>query len=1090
MEEKMFKSLKVIQAALFAALMIFASCDSGGGHDYFEGNADPEYFVEGLKASSSENYDFILDKTNILPSEKDGTFTVFVKNVKPQKLNVKSSIAGVKFSASAFKATSAEDKTGEGAWKSVVSYSISESLTEAVDDAAQFFIVFSTEEIETIFFKANVKVSFCLESENYKLVGAVQDEKNMAEHSVTVNWSYPSGIEVRKVEYTILQVGEEDGETTYKEVEKGDLENDAVTLTSKTNLAGKSNYCVKIKVTGVDGWYETLVGSEGAWVTTTDDITPPIEPNVVVLSTEEEAITLKYTKGDSSDDTVRLTLEVTCSNTAVPVPAMTAAVENYGDNGLDVSAVEAGASLDIVIKGLTRSTSANEYSIKVSAYDACNNTSEGSSKALTASTKADTQAPVVSSSEVNVVAGLSSAKITWTNPGDSDFASVSLKKGGEVIADNLKNGSYVLTSLTESATYALCAKDKLGNVHTTGTEVVVNLVNFTASAEVKYTGSVLVSWDDVSDFTADGEEINYTYEITGDNSFAGVTKESGIEEAHLTGLTVGTSYTFTVNVKKDSSTVASKALDAVKAKTVIWTILSGYGSNRYLSWAVSKNSTPCYNTAAIESKNAKTYYWIVRPALNNAEGYFTLEACSNQNGQGTGYYLYYDTNSRPYVEYNGTWGAGSGSPYAMVASVTGAENSLTPYLTDTSCASFKFASSVKGASWNKLVCEKDGRYIQHASLTYSMKDSSTSEDKEGCGAFKVDSVSYAETDSKNQTVSSVTDVSVSSDSPNVVNITWTNPENSNIDYVKITEESKSIDLFATGTSKSVTRLIGNTTYSFKITAYDAYGNSSTSVQADSVTTANGSDAPTNANAFANFTNQIVVTWEDATNRDDYTYTVEVTSSGSDTVSSAIVAHGVEKAVFNNLVTGNTYTFTLKSSVDGSEYSYSGNLSAVAAEKKVNLVNGGNHYLQVKSDNVVAFWGSKGNQCEWIVMPSLADENNSEQFSLKSAAGDKWLICDTNKTYVSGEHPAGNFDFNNNKNVMILNDKPSDEAGCKLASFEITDPVSGASGYFSALLVSDKNKYLREWWAISQFGAAQTGNDVIYSSYKFVDVVTE
>ncbi len=123
------------------------------------------------------------------------------------------------------------------------------------------------------------------------------------------------------------------------------------------------------------------------------------------------------------------------------------------------------------------------------------------------------------------------------------------------------------------------------------------------------------------------------------------------------------------------------------------------------------------------------------------------------------------------------------------------------------------------------------------------------------------------------------------------------------------------------------------------------------------------------------------------------------------------------------------------------------------------------------------------------MPALADESDATMFSLRSVDDeDKWLVVDTETTYTSSQAPSGGINSDNNKNILILTDEPTDSDGNKKASFKITTAAdSSLTDYSSYLLVYDESKYLRDWWNIAQCGSAQTGNDAKYSSAKFVDI---
>ncbi|MCR5218532.1 fibronectin type III domain-containing protein [Treponema sp.] len=1042
----MLKTLKVISAAILTAAMIFTSCDTEGGFDYVDtnSNSSPEYSVEGLSTSSSETYDFVLDKTNIMPGDEEGTFTVFVKNSKPVKLIAKNSASGVSISAGKFTATTSSDSVGEGAWKAVVSYAVDSSITEAVDGACKFYVMFSDSDVETVILDVNVKASYMPESETYKLVDAT--ESASSEHSFTLTWTYQSGIEATSVTYEIYKVTSSGDEYVYTEVETGSLAAGAVTLTPTSTLDGKSNYCVKIKAVGADGWYETTVGTSDGWVTTTNDITPPVAPAVVVASTGEDSVTLTYTKGNSTDDTTNLTIAVTTTADGITVPAMASAVTaTYGEtaltydvtDGLDVSSVAAEGTVTVVIGSLQRAETAVEYSITVTAYDACDN--HTSATPLTASTVADTTAPVVDADGVSVSAGLSSAKITWANPADNDFAGITLKKGDEVVETGLTGGVYALTGLTEGATYTLYATDTLGHVQTTGTDVVVTLDTFEASAVVNYTGSVLVTWNDVVDYEADGSKISYTYDVSCTNGVSSITGvEEGTKSAHFKGLEVGSEYTFTASVMNGSTTVVSSTPDAVTAKTVILKIGNGYSANgttpsRYLAWVSSKSSTTCYNTGAVaDSANPTASYWIIRPALSGTDGYFSLEAATGTTGVGTGYFLYADTNSRSYVDYNGTWGSGDWSNFAMVATTTGVENDGTSYITDTKQASFYWGESSWNSSFSRLYSESmSGYYVCHASLTFGLTNSS-SEDNAGCAAFIIASTATANSDYYNDVApAAVTNLTAGTAKSTKIPLTWTNPSDLDLSFVRISyttgSTTKTLDVAAGTVSATLSGLTKGTSYSITATAYDVYGNASDATEAITVETSNPTNIPMNVAATARFTGEILVTWDRASDDTSSNWQYKVECSDANVTAKSFIsltsyagtyadeADGV--AQFTGLTSSTEYTFTVYASEDGETWNAAEEtVSATAATMTHKIrntfaqANHGSDHSPLNTagaaNKLMCQWSTGGGTATWNIYPALDgtitvthDVTNSSSETV-SKVYDTFSIYHTSKGYVT------------------------------------------------------------------------------------------
>ncbi len=1098
----MLKKLKYFLFAALSAASIFVSCKSQNLYDYIdtEEEKSAEMSISGLSSSSDSNYDYLLDATNSILGLADGSFTVTVANEKPSKIQVKSASSKISFSASEI------TENSDGTYSSVVTYSVADDLELAEDESVletKFSVYALFSSSDTIQKNVLVKASYISENSAYELKNFAVSGQN--EHVFTLSWENPQGASYVLVSYKIyLLTTTDDGEgnsvTEKTLVESGSLSTDASSLTNTSSLAAKSNYYVEITVSATDGWYTT--GTDSVEIATTDDITPPTAPSLSVTGTAEESVTLKYTKGDSSDDTAALFFEITCADESVTVPELSTLIDSYtDDDGLDVSSVTSGAEQEIVINGLKRSSQAIDYTIKVHAKDALKNDSASLADnagivELTASTVADTTAPELSSASVSV--GLNSAKIEWENPTDSDFAGIKIMKGSDVVASSVTDEYYVLTDLTEGGTYTLYSFDTVGNVQATGVEVAVSLKTLTASAEAQYTGSILVSWNNLTDYTSDGTAVDYTYSVSATSSDGGTLPDdktslsSTTSSAAFTGLTVGSSYTFTVKALADSTEKASATTDGTEAVTVILKIGNGYDASgtsptRYLAWGASSSSTTCYNTGALpDSDNPTASYWIIRPALSGTEGYFSLEAATGTTGLGTGYYLYID-KTRDYVAYNKTWGSGGWTNgFAMVATTTGVENDGTSYITDNKQASFYWGTSSWNSSYSRMYSEgNEGYYVCHASLTFGITNSS-SEDSAGCAAFLISNTYTSEKDYSADVPSAVTSLTATASSASEINLSWTNPSDEDFSYVEITYGTESVT--STGNSAVISGLVANTTYEFSVVVYDVYGNASTATTA-SATTPEGTNYPTNATVATGYTGQIIVTWTDATSSSDFTYTVSVTSSEStETIEAKTVAQGVGKAIFNNLTVGNTYTFTLKATLNSTDYAYTGTLSATAVNKKVHILNGGGKYLQVKTGNDIAFFESgTSNTYTWLVMPSLADEYDTNTFTLKSVDEDTYLVVDTETDFSTETNPSGGWVTQNSSYVLILTDKPTDSDGYKKASFQITEAASGEAGYSSFLLVYDTSKYLRDWWNIASCGDAQTGSNAIYSSLEFVDV---
>jgi len=772
-----------------------------------------------------------------------------------------------------------------------------------------------------------------------------------------------------------------------------------------------------------DSATEAVTGADYAWIPTVYTWTgseaedAPTSIDISATETSDHSITFSWTDPSDADFDY---LTVTTGG-------------KQADGTTDVTVPE---KIESGVQTVTFSKLAaeTEYSFTFTLYDVF-----GNSTAVNASgtTSADTAAPSAVTG-LSAAAGRSSVTLNWTASASDDVKEYS------VYVDDAAEASVTVTETTATISdlsagteysFAVKAVDYSGNesesVSVSATPAIPAASN--VAAEARYTGSVLVTWTDT---TAQEEGLTYSYKVTcSDDSVEAVTVESGVQQAHFTGLTVGNDYSFTVTVV-DSDSVECGSLDteSVTAKTVIWQILSGYQTGRYLAWASSSSSTVCYNTAAVAtSANPTAYLWIVRPSLSGTDGYFSLEAAADESGVGTGYFLYYDTNSRPYVAYNGTWGSGNGAPYAMVATLHGAENNGTSYITDNAQASFKLGTSSYGSAWSKIVCEKDDYYIQHASLTYSMIPSSTSEDGAGCGAFQVSSISYADadyyTDGAPDTVTDLASTDVSTTS---VTLTYTEPGNADLSFVRIsyTPESgtaSTVDIAAGSNGTTLTGLTKGVTYTITATAYDVYGNASSATDELTVSTLSLTNIPTNVAATARFTGEILVTWDRA--EDDtsssWQYKVVCSDDGVDEQSFTSLtsyagtyaneAAGV--AQFTGLTSGTSYTFTVYASEDGENWNNDGTVSATAAtvtkqiisrnaEAKISDQNNKQLNTSGAANLLMCQWSTGGGTGVWNIYPAMDGSITSAHTvtlsddSVKEGVYDTFSVYHTNKGYLT------------------------------------------------------------------------------------------
>uniref|UniRef100_UPI0025FA18D1 fibronectin type III domain-containing protein n=1 Tax=Treponema sp. TaxID=166 RepID=UPI0025FA18D1 len=707
---------------------------------------------------------------------------------------------------------------------------------------------------------------------------------------------------------------------------------------------------------------------------------------------------------------------------------------DYDGTALESVTAEAGTTS----ADFTSLSASTTYSFTVTAYDAFGNSTAVS---VTANTAEDTTAPE-DVSGLAAAAGRTSVTLTWTASTSEDVYAYAVYVDDSTEAyTTVTDATATVSDLTTDTEYSFTVKavdydsNESTGVSVTATPAIPAPSN--AVAEVKYTGSVLVTWDDT---TAVEDGITYSYTVScSDSTVDSITGViSGETGAHFTDLTVGTAYTFTVTlVDSNDVTCGTATTDSVTAATVILKIGNGYRASgttvtRYLAWGSSSSSTTCYNTGAVaDSAEPTASYWIIRPALSGTDGYFSLEAATGTTGVGTGYFLYVDENDRDYVAYNGTWGNGGWSNYVMVATTTGVENDGTSYITDASQASFYWGTSSWNSSYSRMYSESmSGYYVCHASLTFGVTNSS-SEDSNGCAAFIIDSSSTAAVDYYSDGApSAVTNLAAGTATTTTIPLTWTDPSNADLGFVRISYTADSVtstvDVDAGEGAVTLSGLTKGTSYSITATAYDVYGNASDATDAITAETLDLTNIPTNVAATARFTGEILVTWDRAEDDTDSSWQYKVECSDDDVTAQSFTsltsyagtyadaADGV--AQFTGLTSDTTYTFTVYASEDGETWNSDETVSATAATMTKQIWNtlaysgSGQYNCELNttgSANLLCCqYSTGGGNATWYIYPALDGTitvthtvTNSSSETV-SADYDTFSIYHTSKGYAT------------------------------------------------------------------------------------------
>ncbi len=693
--------------------------------------------------------------------------------------------------------------------------------------------------------------------------------------------------------------------------------------------------------------------------------------------------------------------------------------------------------------------------------------------------------------------------LTWS---EDALISISTFKNVVITADKAdRNGNAISVTVpkdTKTATienllgdteytFTVTAYDIFGNsaaatglaVTTTADPVTPEVSD--VQAEATHTGAITVTWKDpVTDASS------YTYKVTETSSGTSKTVEAGVQKALFTGLTIGTEYTFKVEVLDSSSVVVStnNLTATCTAAKVIITLLNGYG-DRYLV-----RTKEFYDTSAQLCDPTATdgftdeMYWLKYPALsgNTDPEHFSL-MWSDKYGTGTGLYLYVDQKGRnltntadKYVwKYSGDNNADH-KPHVMLASIAGAveeldgenQSSGTSWLTeDKKEASFTTATSIK-EGYVKIVSETEkGYYLCHASLVFHGVTSDT-EDKDGCAAFKPALYATQTTDYATTAPGAVTSLTASA-AETKVTVTWTNP--SDVDFKNVVLSYKvsgtnddPTEVTLTGEKYEFTGTAG-ATYAITVKAVDYAGNVSTEANTDVTIEALSENAPQNATAAARWTGEILVKWEKGA-LTDATYNVTCTSNSDITPAQTITDPTVENgyvAQFTGLTAGTEYSFKVTATADSQTYD-AFTVKATAVEVKRAIQNGAitetdHRDLNTSSaaNSLLCQWNTGAGDAVWLVYPAN-DKSIYKEHTVQ--VSDTESVTDYYDTFIL---------YHTSKGYFKLGDSVKDGMSALVANGNVSLSTSGADSATVFFLGYHSNE------GYSTLRAANISNVIIY-----------
>uniref|UniRef100_UPI0025F58F14 fibronectin type III domain-containing protein n=1 Tax=Treponema sp. TaxID=166 RepID=UPI0025F58F14 len=927
----MVAKLRHAFALLAAATIVFASCSSGGGSS----GSSPASTTNAVLSFSSEVT--VSDSANTLAvpdvvpyAEK--SFSVYVTDGVAESISVTSSSSDVSVSVSDVCQASETD-----AYDYYATVTYSADSFEDVTSTLTVTAVITDEDSLTASVALTAEIAESVET--YQVTSLAQtlaDGEATAEHNVTLTWTLPEDSTVTKMFYRAVQTSKDGTEVSSDDAyDSGlvELDADAVTVTTSGTMPSSSEYTVYIYTVISDGWSVTSLTG----VVTGDDMTPPVTPSIVAGTSTYDEVYLVYTKAADDDDGVAddtYSLQITIPEGATLVTSDDLVLVTDTTDTVLVDSLAAEESLTIPFT-VSRSATSADYAFSVVAYDEAGNahtdTDGASAVEVTCTSLADTVAP---EEVVDVVLDLTDNTLTWSYDefSDTDFAGVN------VYVDDATTASYTVLSGAEASvtltsapasSVTITTYDTVGNESDGVTATLDTPTVGTVSTGV--TGQLVISEVSVT------SGATWTAEAASDDQTVLYDTDSAL--IYVNGLTVGTEVapSAVIAVTSDEVTVkysvtASQSLAPVK---IVMSIRSWWPTDippyivPHLGTVDSTEVTASNLVAAVADGASQTSdmpyesadykYWIVWPSIaNDNPDAVSLEA-TTETAESTGLYVYADFNGdvtwASSYSNKTSWSYGNSSnPQVWVADKSSMSD------TQISEAGFIFTDSTSGYSgdvsdgytgWFNVQSSLNTSYYWCGACFNISESSSIATNGDSDFCYK----SSTWTGSESSDSPAFTSDMVSSEADDhSVTLSWTEPSDVDYSYLVISSTDtdydgtalESVTAEAGTTSADFTSLSASTTYSFTLTAYDAFGNST----AVSVTAATSEDTTSpedvsDLSAAAGRTS-VTLTWTASTSEDVYAYAVYVDDS-----TEAYTTVTDATATVSDLTTDTEYSFTVK-----------------------------------------------------------------------------------------------------------------------------------------------------------------------------------
>ena len=978
----MFAKLRHVFAVATVAAVLFASCSSDSSSGGNDAPAEPKITLTGTGVvnESTDDYDYTYTKLDAIPFVEDEIFATVANGTFDSLI-----------------ARSKTNLTISREELSETSYSI--KLKPLAGSTGKFTIGSSVIDL-----KGNTKDLETTVSYNIQLAPATEDLALQIDSAV----SFVQG--ERTVEIPLTAIPAE-GATVYV-VHDGivisseiDSENNKLVLSDLTPETAYTN--AVIYVVNADG---TAYGSKTVTFETQADTTPPAAPTNLTVVGESTDTTINISWTNPADEDFAK-VKVYYKKSSEDDKAWKE--YDFGDNAPSSTTTSATLTFESTSGGET-------YNITVSSLDQAGNES-AKSDSVTERLTGDTTAP----GEVTApVLNFEDKTLTWKDPSDADLDKILIYKNSDANATEVAAGIKTLNILAWSSVTSVTIKtqDKIGNV-SDGITLTVPAKATVSNLTTQYTGQI------VADVSVEGKVEGYTYTIvlSADNKTAALTLTGTTTEGKVSlgGLTVGEavtpSYITSVSTAVGTVIFAQETLSSITpVEKVVKVQNHGNNKNTYLQHGINGTSVngTFWKTIASDSYEPKAYWYVYPGAASgcSADSFSLMSYTTKQ-------YIKHDTTT-----YSKDEGPSStiGSPVGGFTD--GANNNCCATLTSEASEAVTFdivaapLTSAEEGYFGAKEYGSEGNYLIDFWNIGVIRgiDGGLSGPNTQWGTLKFE-------DQIIQAIAPVTGVTASDTTNLKTTLTWNEDaldsistfKNVVITANKADRSGNTISVTVAKNTKTATieNLLGDTEYTFTVTAYDIFGNSAAATGLAVTTTADPvTPEVSDVQAEATHTGAITVTWKDpVTNASSYSYKVTETSLGT----SKTVEAGVQKALFTGLKIGTEYTFKVEVVSGDTVESTKLNTASCKAKKIVwsianKYTNGNSGVYTVyatASDLDIRSTINPTTNNTWIVHTSLADSTNPDQFSLEAvdsfygAPSGKYMYCDFDKTNTTSGIPS-------------------------------------------------------------------------------------